>query len=155
MTTICLMAGTELTKEKHTKQARFLAALLEGKSVTAAAATAGAARRVVYDWRDQSPSFRSAWDDAIDEAKERTLAVYVDELKSRALDREDKTSHLLLMFLIKQLDPSFRDNYKTEHKVVHETVQEISFSQEEFDEAIGILQEQSKRAEPSQDSDPE
>jgi transposase-like protein len=127
------------TKEKEGRQATFLAGLLDGKTVAEAAAYAGVNRRLVYDWRDQSQSFRNAWEDAIEEAKERTLNKYELEVKDRALDRNDKSSHLLLMFLVKKLDPSYRDNYKTESKVVHEKVHEISFSDEEMDKAIGIL----------------
>lgn len=133
-------AKSQPTREKEGRQAAFLSGLMQGMTVAAAAEHARVHRRVVYDWRDQSQSFRNAWEDAIAEARELTLHKYENEVKDRALDREDKTSHLLLMFLVKKLDPSYRDNYKTEHKVVHEKVHEISFSQDELDEAIGILQ---------------
>ena len=130
---------SKATREKEGRQASFLAALIEGKTITEAAAYAGINRTTAYDWRDQSQSFRNAWEDALAECKERTLAKYENEVKDRALDRSDKSSHLLLMFLVKKLDPSYRDNYKTEHKVVHEKVHEINFSEEELDQAIGIL----------------
>jgi transposase-like protein len=131
---------SKATREKEGRQASFLAGLIKGMTVAQAAAYAGVNRRTVYDWRDQSQSFRNSWEDAIEESKELTLYTYEEEVKSRALDRDDKTSHLLLMFLVKKLDPSYRDNYKTEHKVVHEKVHEISFSDEEMDQAIDILQ---------------
>lgn len=140
---ICSVSGpkakSSATKEKEGRQASFLAGLINGMTIAEAAAYAGVNRRTVYDWKDQSQSFRNAWEDAIQENKENTLGIYENEVKSRALDRNDKTSHLLLMFLVKKLDPSYRDNYKTEHKVVHEKVHEISFSDEEMDQAIGIL----------------
>lgn len=130
---------SKATREKEGRQATFLAGLINGMTVAKAAEYAGVSRYTVYDWRDQSQSFRNAWEDALAESRELTLWKYEKEVKDRALDREDKSSHLLLMFLVKKLDPSYRDNYKTEHKVVHEKIQEISFSETEMDDAIGIL----------------
>lgn len=130
---------SEQTRIKEAKQASFLSGLVLGMTVSEASKYAGINRRTAYDWRDQSQAFANAWDDAITESTELSLYKYEQELRDRALDRGDKNSHLLLMFLIKKLNPEYRDNYKTETKVIHEKVQEISFSTEEIDTALEIL----------------
>lgn len=143
---------SETTRIKEAKQASFLSGLVLGMTVTEAAKYAGINRRTAYDWRDQSQAFANAWDDAITESVEISLFKYEEELRDRALNRNDKNSHLLLMFLIKKLNPEYRDNYKTETKVVHEKVQEISFSSQEIDTALGILTA-AKSASRKQDED--
>lgn len=132
-------------KNYEAERSRFLAELLRGETVAAAAQTAGIPRRTCYDLKDRIPGFADEWENAIHEAKERNLGKYEKELYDRALDRNDRYSYILLMFLIKKLDPSYRDNYKTEHKVVHETVKEYTFDKEEISKAIEILQEAEKR----------
>lgn len=51
--------------EAHAREA-FLDALAEGLSVTGAYRKAGLARSTVYDWRNEEPDFKQAWDDAIE-----------------------------------------------------------------------------------------
>lgn len=106
-----------------------------GKTVTKAAEAAGIPRRRVYDWRDQSPSFAQAWDDAVAGANE----VLLDEVRERALDRNDARSYLLLMFLVKAKFPEFKENYKQELTVKHEEMKEFDFSAKDIDEARAIL----------------
>jgi hypothetical protein len=142
-------------KNYEGERGRFLAELLRGESVARAAELAGIPRRTVYDLKDRMPSFAAEWDNAIAESKELLLGKYENELHARALDRDDKYSYLLLMFLIKKLDPAYRDNYKTEHKVVHETVKEYSFSRDDMDKAIEILQSAKETALPSDGSSSE
>ena len=56
-----MVARTSRTPEK---EAAFLTALAEGRSIGAAAELAGVGRRTVYDWREADPEFASAWTDA-------------------------------------------------------------------------------------------
>ncbi len=123
-------------------KAAFLASLMVGKSVKAAAEHTGVGRRTFYDWRDQDAEFARAWDDAIT----GSIEVLEDEVRERALDRADKNSHILLMFLVKRHRPEYRENYKTEVTVKQE-VKEFDFSPDEAKEAIAIL-EQSLNSEP-------
>ena len=138
------MPKPSASKTNTVKKANFLASLKAGNTVKRASVAAGVNRRTLYDWRDQDPEFRAAWEDAIKESIEELE----DEVRSRALDRNDKNSHILLMFLLKKHDPSYRENYKREVTVKHETVHEIEFSQEEVDEAIRILENQKSKATP-------
>lgn len=120
-------------------KATFLAHLLTGKSVKAAAEAAGVGRRTFYDWRDMDAEFREAWEDAITGSVE----VLEDEVRNRALDRTDKNSHILLMFLVKRHRPEYRENYKAEKSGAEDKVTEFDFSREDMDKAIAILQEAS------------
>lgn len=126
-----------------TAKATFLAQLKMGATVSAAAKAADRNRRTVYDWRDQDAEFRAAWDDAIKESVE----VLEDEVRRRALDPEDKQSYILLMFLLKKHDPTYRENYKREVTVKHEKIQEFDFSQAEVQDAIQILERHANGAE--------
>lgn len=119
----------------ESERIKFLMEISNGKTVTKAAEAAGIPRRRVYDWRDQSPSFAQAWDDAVAGANE----VLLDEVRERALDRNDARSYLLLMFLVKAKYPEFKENYKQELTVKHEEMKEFAFSQSEVDEALAIL----------------
>lgn len=118
-----------------TKRSKFLAALRLGHPVTKACELASWGRRTAYDARDSDREFADAWDDAI-EASVDELEV---EVRKRALDPEYKWSHLMLMFLLKKFRPEFKESYKTEQKLTVEHVREISFSNDEMDEAIRIL----------------
>jgi transposase-like protein len=138
--------GTKTRPSVHktniASKATFLAELKAGNTVSKAAQACGVHRRTLYDWRDQDPEFRAAWEEAITASVE----ILEDEVRTRALDRTDKFSHLLLMFLLKKHRPEYRENYKREVTVKHETVHEIEFSREEMDEAINILTRQKKQA---------
>jgi hypothetical protein len=124
------------------EKARFLRGLASGRTVKDAAALTDTNRRTFYDWRDQDAQFARDWDDAIKESIEQLE----DEVRRRALDSSDKYSHILLMFLLKKHDPSYRENYKREVTVKHEKVHEIEFSQAEIDEAIEILTQQKDKS---------
>jgi hypothetical protein len=132
-------------KANVAKKARFLSALTKGLTVKDAAAYASISRRVAYDWRDQDAEFAKAWEEAIEESVEELEA----EVRRRALDPKDTRSYLLLMFLLKKHKPEYRENYKREVTVKHETVHEIDFSQEDMDEAINILTQAKNRQDPN------
>ena len=127
-----------ITMVSESKRAKFLGALFSGSSVTKACKFAGVGRTTIYDERDRNSEFRRDWDEAIAAQGD----VLIDEVRTRALDREDPKSHTLLMFLLKGLRPEFRDNYKTETKVVHAKALEIDLSGAIKDEALAILLEQ-------------
>lgn len=112
-------------------------------------------RRTVYDWRDQSAGFRANWEDAVKESKERLLDKYQKELYERALDRSDKNSHILLIFLLKRLDPEYKENYKREVKIQHESVREIQINPEDLKTAFSILESASQRSQPKADIEAE
>ena len=48
---------------------------------------------------------------AVDEARALGIEALKDEAYSRAMGWRGRASDILLMFLIKQSDPSYRDNY--------------------------------------------
>lgn len=140
-------ARPSVHKSNVAKKATFLAQLKMGSSVKTAALAAGIHRRTFYDWRDQDSEFRAAWDDAIKESVE----ILEDEVRRRALDPNDKQSYILLMFLLKKHDPSYRENYKREVTVKHEKVQEFEFSKEDMDSAIDILTRAKEQSSPDSD----
>lgn len=119
------------------KKGKFLGVLWAGGTVTEACHRAEIGRTTAYDAKDSDPQFSRSWD----EAKEAQADVLIAEVRRRALDAEDSKSHTLLMFLLKALKPEFRDNYKTEVKVSHDHVQDVSFSKEEWDAAVNFLTE--------------
>ena len=127
----------------------FLDALNKGHTVADAAKATGVPRRTWYDVRDREPAFREAWDYARTEAREHLLGLAEAVLKTRALDPEDRYGHQLLMFLLKRLDPEYRENFKREVTHKHEKVLEIEFSEEDMDKAIQVLTEARKGKTPS------
>lgn len=145
----------EIQDQKQARQARFIAFLLEGLTPSEAAGQIGVHRRTVYDWRDQSAGFRANWEDAVKESKERLLDKYQKELYERALDRSDKNSHILLIFLLKRLDPEYKENYKREVKIQHESVREIQINPEDLKTAFSILESASQRSQPKADIEAE
>lgn len=122
----------ELTLSQKSK---FLACLSIGLSVTEACKQAGVPRRTVYYWRKEDVSFADAWEDSVSSS----IEVLEDHLRKRATDPDDKNSHILLMFLLKKLDPSYRENYKSPEKKAVTKAQEFDFSQDEIDAAQAIL----------------
>lgn len=85
-------------------EATFLAILATTASVKYACAQARITRDTAYKHKKLFPDFAAAWADA--------KADGIDDLVFTARTRALAGSDLLLMFLIKQADPSFRDNYQ-------------------------------------------
>lgn len=106
-----------------------------GNSVTKACQDAGVPRRTVYYFRSEDESFKDAWDDAIAASVEELE----DHLRKRATNPDDKNAHILLMFLLKKLNPEYRENYKAPEKKATVKSQEFEFTSEELDLAMGIL----------------
>lgn len=113
----------------------FLAALLAGETVTKACQTAGISRRLAYYWKAEDEEFAGEWE----EAQARGSEQFEDELRERALDRNDPRSHTLLMFLLKKLDPAFKESSKLEVSTKVEEAKVFDFSEAEREEAIRIL----------------
>jgi hypothetical protein len=103
----------------------FLAGLAAGKSIVSAAGNESL-RRKLYRMRDTDREFATAWADAwnegtdalVHEARRRA----VEGVPRRSYDKDGNLirdeivySDALLMFQIKQRDPSYRDNVKIEH----------------------------------------
>lgn len=118
------------------QQAKFLACLSLGLSVSKAATECGVPRRTLYYWRAENEAFSDAWE----EAKAASVEDLEDHLRKRATDPNDKNSHILLMFLLKKLNPEYRENYKSPEKKAVSKVQEFEFSSEELDAAVTILE---------------
>lgn len=107
------------------KRQRFIAELADGNTVTGAAQAADVARSTAYDWRNDDPDFRQAWDSAWDqgadllEAEALRRAVHgVDKPVTVAGEREivREYSDTLLIFLLKGRRPErYRDNHRVEH----------------------------------------
>jgi hypothetical protein len=103
------------TKRIDQKRAKFLARLVEGASIHAAATAAGIGRTTAYEWRDAEPEFAAAWDEAVeagtdaleDEAIRRARSgvdepVYYQGEKVGVVRRYSDT---LLIFMLKARRP--------------------------------------------------
>jgi hypothetical protein len=88
-------------------QEAVLMGIASGKSMTAAAKNAGVSRMSVWRWREEQPDFAERYADA----EAQSVDALRDEVWKRAT-AEDKPSDILLIFLMKQRDHSFRDNQK-------------------------------------------
>jgi hypothetical protein len=102
----------------------FLEAILEGEDQESAALKAGAALSSFYAWRKAEEAFAEAWDEAAQRGGKVRIEKLKKEARRRAVDgvdegvyhlgrlmaTEKRFSDNLLMFLLKQADPSFREN---------------------------------------------
>lgn len=87
---------------------RFLEKLRDNGNVRASCKAAGVPRRTVYNWRDKWLTFRTEWEDALEDA--------CDVLEAAAWKRAvDDQSDRMLMFLLKAHRPSkYKDRIATE-----------------------------------------
>lgn len=133
-----------------TQRLDFLTLLAAGETVKDACDIARIPRRTVYYWREEDPEFAKAWKHAQEAWKDEVHEILKGNaeavLKQRALDVNDKQGHLLLMFLLKKLDNSYRDNYKQEVTVNTTTGREFDFSKKDVAAAHKILEEITKEA---------
>lgn len=93
-------------KGKRAQEA-FLDAYRELGTIKEAAAVAGIHRNMIYYWQEVDPEFAPRFKGADQDSRDALVA----EARRRAMERSD----ILLMFLIKQKDPSFRETFKHEH----------------------------------------
>jgi hypothetical protein len=110
---------------RHKGARALVEGLRAGGSVALALDAAQVSRSNAYRWRRADAEFAAAWDAARDWHTEHVLvaeavrrATVGDEIVTVTRDgarrTERRKSDLLLMFLIKQRDPSYRDAYKVE-----------------------------------------
>ena len=106
---------------------KFLRALLECGTISHAASLSFVDRPTVYRTMRAEPGFKAAVEEAREIGKGPRLDGLVEEADRRARDGVDepvfyqgevvatvrKYSDNLLMFLIKQADPSYRESYRT------------------------------------------
>lgn len=111
--------------ETRKKLVLFIKALKISGRVDLACKAAHAARGWVYEWRDKDSDFADNWTAAKGIGKE----ILKDEAFRRAHDGVDeprfhqgelcgyvrKYSDTLLMFLIKQADPTYREQFQIDH----------------------------------------
>lgn len=109
----------------ETDRQAFLDAIAAGSTVVDAAPT-NALRRRFYHLRSSDTDFRAEWDKALQEGLDTWIRVAHQRategvVRRRSFDDEGNVcveeivySDALLMFLIKQRDPSFRENSKVE-----------------------------------------
>lgn len=111
--------------QESSKLVTFISELTRHGNATWALQAAHAARGWVYRWRQEDPDFK----DAFEEARACGRECLIDEAQRRAYDGVDepvfykgdevaqvtKYSDTLLMFLIKQADPSYREHYQIDH----------------------------------------
>jgi hypothetical protein len=118
------MQGQSRRVRSPRKVERFLSALREGRSVSAAAADAGVSYRLAYYWRAKDAEFAKAWQEALEEGTDRLE----DEARRRAVEGTTKPiyhrgervgevqvySDALLMLLLRARRPDkYRD--RVEH----------------------------------------
>src|SRR5688572_26184669 len=70
------------SRRTSTREAKFLAALAAGRSVTKAAEGIGIARRTAYDWRGTGEDFARRWDDGLESGAD----LMEDEAVRRAVE---------------------------------------------------------------------
>lgn len=120
------MARQDRTPPSDEDKQQFLDKLAEGASIVDASGTPSM-RRKLYRLRDADPEFARLWAEAYREGTDTLVAEArrrafegVEDVKvigSGDFQREVQVRHYsdtLLMFLIKQRDPSFRDNSRVE-----------------------------------------
>ena len=106
-----------MTTKTHRRKSRlgkakrdtFLRALMEVGTIRGAARAAEVDRSTVYETMRAEEAFHAA----VAEAKQLGIEAAKDEVYERAMDRMDRASSTLLMFIIKQADPSYREGYRT------------------------------------------
>jgi hypothetical protein len=108
--------ATDITEYKRGDwRWRFLEMLAKSSCVSTACVAAGISRDIAYNHRGRFPNFRRKWDDALEVATE----VLEVEARSRALDRTDNHSAMLLQFLLKAHKPAkYREPKTADAKAV-------------------------------------
>lgn len=107
------------------KLVQFLAYLKQDGNVSEALRKAKTARGYVYDRRQTDTEFADAFETAramgreclVDEAHRRAYKGIEREIyyQGEVVGTERRYSDTLLMFLIKQQDPSYREHYQIDH----------------------------------------
>lgn len=111
--------------QRSAKLIRFIACLKQHGNVTKAVKGAAVSRAWVYEKRDADTEFAEAFDHAKaiglevlkDEAHRRAFDGVLEPLhyQGEVFDHVRKYSDTLLMFLIKQADPTYREHHQVDH----------------------------------------
>jgi len=111
--------------QRSVKLNKVIAELAKHGNVSSALRAASASRAWVYEKRQIDQEFADAFEDARtcglevlkDEAHRRAYAGVVREVwhQGEVVGEEVNYSDSLLMFLIKQSDPSYREHFKIDH----------------------------------------
>lgn len=97
-----------MSKLTPKKRESFLAALMDGESVTSAAKSIGLSRQALYRTRLGDEKFAADWDDAVE--------CGTDCLEDEAVKRARDGSDTLLIFMLKARRPEkFKDRVANEH----------------------------------------
>lgn len=117
------MAGLRKFSEK--KRAIALEIISRTGSVQTAAETIGFSHTYLYDKKKTDPEFRadaeramSAYLDKLEREADRRAVEGIDHpvtYEGRITDHYKEYSDTLLIFRLKKLDPSYRENYRVEH----------------------------------------
>ena len=119
------MTAKKKTWQESSKLVAFISELMRHGNTTWALEKSAAARGWVYRWRQENTEFADAFEDARTCGRESMI----DEAHRRAYDGVDepvfykgdevatvtKYSDSLLMFLIKQSDPTYREHFQIDH----------------------------------------
>lgn len=90
--------------------------ILRRGTVTAACEFAQVSKRTIYNWRDKDPDFDAMIQWAMTDGRKE----YLENIAAKMV--EEDGNHILLMFLLKKLDPRYREHYKVEHSVDADTI---------------------------------
>lgn len=99
--------------ERAAKKQRIVELRSEAKTWREIALEVDVSRRTIQDWRQKDEKFALE----VSAAEKDGCDVLVAQLRRAALGEVTLTQQQLLagFFLVKQMDPSFRENYKFEH----------------------------------------
>lgn len=110
-------------------QEKLLAAVAQGKTVSAAAKYAGVSREFVYKALKRSSKFASQFEDAYEQG--------TDVLEDRAFQRAMEGSDAMLTFLLKARRPHvYRDNVRVEHDLGKELLDALNRAAQKSAEAL-------------------
>jgi hypothetical protein len=104
------LASPPKAEKPATQRAIFLETYRATGNVSESAKAAGIGRRTHYDWVESDEVYAAA----VEDAKADAIEALELEARKRAT-RPNFPSDTLLIFLLKKLDPSYRDSHKVEH----------------------------------------
>lgn len=121
-------AATKATPEKEANNiamALFLAALMDGSTVTVSAEQASVDRATVYRWREKDVEFAKAWDEALEAGTDRLEQEALRRARDgvakpvyqggKQVGQVQEYSDTLMIFLLKSRRPDkFRDRVSAE-----------------------------------------
>lgn len=107
---------------KAAKKEEVLELRGKGFTVSEIATKAKVSTRTIRKWRQEDEDFAVAYSVADEQYRD----FWVKNCRDYALNPDNPHRHLMLMFLTKQADPTFRDNHKTELSVSPELANSLT-----------------------------